>query len=211
MSSIAAPTPPLQTIIPSYLYEQYSDDATLQAFVAGFNATAQGYLDWFNTTPLAVYASPAITGALLDWVGEGLYGVARPVFSTVSNQLVGGAVNSQPINTLAIDGSVSATSGGSVVANDDFYKRTLTWLTYVGDGRIFNLTILRKKIARFLFGVNGADVTLTQGEVVRIVVSGAHTLAISVPTSTAATYFQEAFAAGSLPIPFQLTATVTLY
>jgi hypothetical protein len=61
-------TLPLQQVIPSYLFLEYSDDQDLQAFVASFNSLAQGYLDWFRNTPLGLYTSPNITGPLLDWI-----------------------------------------------------------------------------------------------------------------------------------------------
>ncbi len=41
-------TQPLQQVVPSYIYDQYSDDDDLLAFAESFNAIAQGYLDWFT-------------------------------------------------------------------------------------------------------------------------------------------------------------------
>jgi hypothetical protein len=204
---------PLQNILPSYLYQQYSDDPDLQAFVASFNAIAQSYLDWFNDTPLAVYTSPNVNGPLLDWIGQGIYGISRPVFSSETTSFVAGlnaplfALNAPVI---PLNGSQFSQSGTATVATDDFYKRTITWCTYIGNGRYFNLQVLRMKIARFLFGVNGTDVTVSQSQVVSIVLSAAESIAITIPPSTAATFFKQALAQGTLPLPFQLTATVTI-
>jgi hypothetical protein len=162
-----AVAPPLQTIIPSYLYEQYSDDADLNAFVASFNALAQSYLDWFNATPLGVYTNPNIAGSLLDWIATGVYGIARPVFSSQTTRYIAG-FNSSALNARAVNGQQYFQSGTATIATDDYYKRVLTWWLYAGTSRRFNATLLRLKVARFLFGVNGTDVTLAQAQAVHI-------------------------------------------
>ena len=137
-----APKPPLQTIIPSYLYEEYSDDSDLNAFVAAFNTLAQSYLDWFNTTPLAVYTNPNIAGPLLDWIAVGIYGIARPVFSSQTTQFIAG-LGSAALNTGPVNGSTFLQSGTATIATDDYYKRVLTWWLYAGTSRRFNVTLLR--------------------------------------------------------------------
>jgi len=205
---IAAPLPPLQKILQSYPYLQYSDDANIQAFFDAYNALTQSYLQWFNSTPLGVYTNPAINGPLLDWVAQGLYGITRPVFATTTSLYLAG-VNSDAVDTIPVDGFVYSSSGTAIVATDDFYKRYLTWFLYLGDGRYFNTHVLRMKVARFLFGVNGTDVTLSQAQAVSITESGM-TLTITIPPSTAATYFQQAFESGILAFPFQLSATIVI-
>ena len=88
----------LTKTIPSYLYKEYDDDEALQAFVDAFNASAQDYVDWFNTIELPVYTSPTSSGDLLDWVAEGLYGIPRPsLFSS------GGAQGIGPLDTGALN------------------------------------------------------------------------------------------------------------
>ena len=151
---------PLQAIIPSYLYEEYSDDADLQAFVASFNALAQGYLDWFNNTPLALYTSPNISGQLLDWIGQGIYGISRPVIASLTTRTLG-ALNSLPLNARPMNSLTHLRSGTAEEASDDLYKRLLTWILYKGDGMQVSIPWLRRRIARFLFGANGQDVELT--------------------------------------------------
>ena len=163
------PPVPLQTIIPSYLYEQYSDDENLVAFVAAYNALAQSYLDWFNASPLAVYTQSNISGQLLDWIGLGIYGIPRPVFSELVTRFLAG-VNANPLNTVAVNGSQYFQRGAAIEATDDFYKRVLTWWLYFGDGRYFDISLLRKKVARFLYGVDGTDINLSQTETVHITV-----------------------------------------
>lgn len=214
MDSIAEPTLPLQNIIPSYAYQQYADDENIVAFFTAYNELAQSYLAWFNATPLGLYTSPNVTGPLLDWVGKGIYGIPRPVFSTLSTRFIGASLDGVPLNTIAMNGSRLISSGGAVLANDDFYKRTITWLTYIGDGRMFNPMILRKRIARFLYGINGSDVPLSYAGVINIAVftSPSVSYGIYIPASAnpASSYFKQAFESGILSFPFQLKATVTI-
>jgi hypothetical protein len=163
---------PLQTIIPSYPYQQYSDDPNIVAWFTAYNALAQAYLTWFNANPLGVYS--LIFGQLLDWIGQGIYGISRPVFSSLTTSYNAG-VNAFPVNTVAVNGNQYSQSGTATVANDDFYQRTLTWWLYAGDGgnaiasgRYFNIETLRKRVARFLYGANGTDVTWNQAQTVHI-------------------------------------------
>ena len=165
--NIGIPTLPLQTVIPSYLYQEYADDVNLQAFVAAYNEITQGYLNWFNDTPLAVYTNPNVSGPLLDWVLNGIYGIPRPVFSSLSTKYVAG-LNSAALNAVATNGNQYFQSGTATTATDDYYKRVATWTLYAGNGRYFNATLLRLKVARFLYGVNGTDVTLSQSQSVHV-------------------------------------------
>src|ERR1700739_1536949 len=74
------PTQPtsMTAIIPSYLYEEYNDDSDLQAFVSSYNTLAQTFLNTLVELNLPIYTSDVISGPLLDWVAEGLYGISRP-------------------------------------------------------------------------------------------------------------------------------------
>lgn len=238
-NNIGIPPLPLQTIIPSYPYQEYSDDPNVVAFFNAYNTLAQQYLDWYNETPLAVYTNPNISGPLLDWIGQGIYGIKRPVFSSLMRKFRGG-LNSFPLNSVAINGNHLFQSGSATSATDDYYKRVLTWWNYVGDGRHFNLMVLRKKVARFLYGVNGTDCTLSQAQTVSITTTGfaavqgginsvslnrmalngvrrrnpnpSGSFIITVPSGAgaAAQYFQQAFQQGLLAIPFQMNFTVVI-
>jgi hypothetical protein len=149
-------SPPLQKVIPSYLYQSYADDEDLQAFVNSQNAIAQGYLDWFNQTPLGLYTAPNINNGLLDWVGMGVYGIPRPVLASGSSFTLAG-YNTAAYNTIPLDGFSYTSTGTASLANDDIYKRVLTWNLYRGDGQVFTLQWLKNRIARFLYGSNGSD------------------------------------------------------
>lgn len=163
----APPIPPLQTIIPCYVYEQYSDDINVVAFFEAVNALAQPYLDWFNSTPLSVYTSPNISGLLLDWVGEGIYGITRPVFSSIVTAFLAGT-NALPTDATFTNGYEFFRSGTATPADDDFYKRVLTWVNYLGDGRSFNVQFLRWRVARFIYGSSGTNATMAQAQTIHI-------------------------------------------
>ena len=180
-------------IIPSYLYQQYADDANLQALVTAYNTLAQRYLDWFNTVPLPVYTSEqltgemtvpiagglagsfpfsvggpgnylqnsiggsAIEGGLLDWVAQGLYGYSRPVLSQTTYTSRGG-FNTTPFNTALFGGFTRTPHGTHYTVNDDIYKRCLTWNFYKDDTLQFSAQWLKRRVARFLQGVNGVNI-----------------------------------------------------
>lgn len=227
---------PLQQIINAYLYAEYSDDESLQAFIASYNSLAQGYLEWFNTTPLSVYTSPNITGPLLDWIGQGIYGIERPVLSTLTTRNYG-SYNSVPYNTLAYNTRRHVTSGAATQASDDIYKRVLTWHLYLGDGRQMSLMWLRRRIARFIYGVDGSDIPVDYLPEIGlsrppIGYSGAYsttayntqpynsnaarkslsarTILISLPPGQASQDFQILLTEGYLAVPFQVTFTTVI-
>jgi hypothetical protein len=150
-------TLPLRNVIPSYLYDEYSDDADLQSMIQAFNDLSQGYLDWFNETPIAVYTSPYVSGLLLDWVGNGLYGIPRPeIIQSGAPSL--GPWDSYAWGQLAWNGYIQGVAGNAAAVNDDIYKRALTWALYAGNGKQMSIHWMKKRVARFLFGVNGSDI-----------------------------------------------------
>ena len=166
MAPVYPPTPQIGTFppsgpvtltatIPSYLYQQYSDDDDLQSFVNAYNGFAQGYVSWFVNTPLGVYTSPAITGMLLDWTLTGIYGILRPTLSSGKFRSIGPfdtyALNTWPLNKLKLIGPSDVT-----VTSDDIYKRIATWNFYKGDGNRFNVRWLKRRLMRFLIGTDGS-------------------------------------------------------
>jgi len=227
---------PLQSVVPAYLYQQYADDADLQSFFSGFNATSQGYVDWFNQTPLSVYTNASINGPLLDWIGQGLYGISRPVVSTLTSTTAG-EVNGAAINTLAINRHFIRRSGTVSVASDDIYKRVLTWHAYIGDGRQMSAQWLRRRVARFIYGADGSDIPVDYLSLISINQPilpsvGAppavpinttaidvrkprnqralHAIQITVPNNAIGQTFQVLMREGYLALPFQVRFTVTL-
>ncbi|HEX7911802.1 MAG TPA: hypothetical protein VF534_27425 [Paraburkholderia sp.] len=193
-------TLPLQQTIPSYLYAQYSDDPNLQAFVAGFNSLSQGYLDWFKSTPLGLYTSPNITGPLLDWIGNGVYGIPRPVLATQTSSTRAG-YNEFPYNVPPYDYLSFSSSGTAQLASDDIYKRAMTWNLYRGDGQQFTMGWLKNRINRFLNGVNGTDWPVLNNPP-SITVSG-NTFTISVFNNAPGIALQQLLSSRILAFPFQ--------
>ena len=222
---------PLPNVIPAYVYDQYSDDENLQGFFEVLNAMCQGYLDWFNQTPLPLYTNPNINGPLLDWVGNSLYNIPRPVISDVQ-QVVKGAMATVPLTALPIAGFQISESGTSAIATDDVYKRVLTWFMYRGDGMQMSVEWLRRRIARFIYGINGTDLTdvglistvsLSQvnsqsggvmgNGVMGLMVMGLafskvlHKGIANLPSYPMSSVLQELVNTGVIPLPFQVTVT----
>jgi len=173
-----APTT-MTEVIPSYLYRQYADDDALQAFVQAFNSLTQSYVDWFVDTPLPVYTDDTIAGALLDWVAEGLYGMARPALSSglflSKGPLNTYEFNSWPLNKFLLEGPSNIT-----LTTDDVFRRILTWNFYKGDGNEFSIRWLKRRILRFLIGVNGSAPNVDDTSSISITVgSGIVTIRLS--------------------------------
>lgn len=166
----AGPTT-LTQILLAYLYQEYNDDDALLSFFASYNSIAQGYLSWFANVALAVYTSPLITGALLDWVAEGLYGMTRPSLGSGRNRDIG-PLNTYAYNTLALNRRRTVGPSNVVATSDDVFKRVMTWNFYKGDGNAFNIRWLKRRIKRFLIGENGTapnidetyDISVTVGD-----------------------------------------------
>lgn len=149
-------------ILPSYLYVQYADDANLQALVRAQNQQAQDYLDTLNSINLPIYTQAPVSDALLDWVGLGLYGIPRPSLSTVLGGGYLGSFNTGAFNTLAFNAYRLRTPNTFIATTDDVYRRCITWSIYKGDGAQFNVRWLKRRVMRFLLGVNGTDVGTDQ-------------------------------------------------
>jgi len=147
----------LTTSLPSYLYQQYTDDDDLQAFVLAYNTYAQEFVNWFNSINLPIYTQSQIFGALLDWVAAGIYGLLRPVLSSGLFRAIG-PYNTQYFNQKnPYNGFRFIGSGNVAVTTDDVFKRIITWHFFKGDGKYFSPLWLKRRIYRFLFGENGVD------------------------------------------------------
>ena len=146
------------TTLPSYLYKEYEDDDSLQAFVIAYNQLTQEYVDWFNSINLPIYTQPQIYGLLLDWVAGGIYGITRPVLSS-GRPLVVGPFNTAYYNQRgAAYNAVERIGPLNVTAtSDDVFKRIITWHFYKGDGKYMDTRWLKRRVGRFIFGANGAD------------------------------------------------------
>jgi hypothetical protein len=65
------------------------------------------------------------------------------------------AGNEETLNTFAIINKAT----NIAVTDDDTYKRIITWHAYKGDGKQITITWMKRRVARFLYGVNGTDYT----------------------------------------------------
>jgi hypothetical protein len=144
----------LTTVPPAYPYRQYRGDDDIAAFFDAHNEGTQTYLDWFNQNPLAYY--PGLSGDLLDWVAEGLYGMKRPALEQQGTPALG-TLNTEVLNTVPLNTFTPPTAGTAFTLSDDVFKRILTWHLYKGDGKNFNMFWIKRRVMRFLVGVNGLD------------------------------------------------------
>lgn len=179
-----------------YLYNGFQDDANLAAFVEAYNTLLQEYLDYFNTLNLPIYTE--LSGALLDWVGASFYGLPRPLIGDPS----GAVYNAFNYNTqLYGSGSV-----GALLATDDAYKRILTWFNYTGDGRYSTIEWLKRRVKRFVIGINGSSPSIdhTNEISVQFGYNNSITIVIDYPSdkgsaNLACTYLNT----GVLPMPYR--------
>ena len=149
--------------IRSYLYQEYSDDDDLQAFVRAYNEMQQDFVDTFLNLELPVYCRDPISGALLDWVGAGVYGMPRPRITSGDVTILGG------YNTLMYNQNQFVYNAYERVyppedaeISDDFYRRILTWHYSKGMGKYFSIQWLKKRVMQFLIGVDGKNINIDE-------------------------------------------------
>jgi hypothetical protein len=165
--------------IPSYLYQEYSDDSDLQAFVNAYNSMMQNIVDTFNGLNLPIYnQAPVNNGpgkitALMDWVGQGIYGYPRPSISSGS-YLEFGTYNTCMYNQMNYYDQVTRLivryndyvryypPNQLVYNDDDLYGRCLTWHISKREGKYFSVEWLKKRVAKFLYGENGTQPNIDQ-------------------------------------------------
>jgi hypothetical protein len=195
-------------IIPAYAYVQYQDDDAVQAFFSAYNEYTQSYLNYLNNLNLPIYTRSFISGSLLDWVANGIYGFVRPVFSVAGTEGKG-PLNTWPLNTIPLNTDIAGKASSFTYANDDIFKRVLTWHLYKGDGEVFNAQWLKRRVNRFLNGINGTD-PVVNPYTVSVELTGPYAATINVPASNpTSAIFSQAVSQGVLELPFQITWTVT--
>jgi hypothetical protein len=158
-----APTT-LTVILPAYVYQEYNDDTDVPWFFFAYNQIAQDYMTWLATTCLANYTQDPVSGDLLDWVGRGRYGIARPSLPYGYLERIG-QFNTAPYNELAYNETTVINpegAGQSYATTDDTYRRCMTWALFTGDGKVFNIRWLKRRVMRFLLGINGINFNVDQ-------------------------------------------------
>ncbi|EIH1035316.1 hypothetical protein LGG58_001053 [Escherichia coli] len=161
----------LEDIIRSYLYTQYNDDDNIRAFVTAYNTMAKNIYDWMRSANLPIFVGGYNAGDQLRWIARGIYGVKPPVL-TSGRQLVIGAFNTCTFNTVPFNTRRVINKSEQVVVSDDLFKRIMTWNFYKGDGFYFTIPWLKRRIMRFLTGVNGVDVVNDQHWSISVLFSG---------------------------------------
>ncbi|KLQ01771.1 hypothetical protein [Enterobacter roggenkampii] len=161
----------LEDIIKSYLYTQYNDDDDLQAFVIAYNAMAQEIYSWMINANLPIFVGGYNVGDQLKWTARGIYGVKPPVLVS-GKQSTFGPFNAVMFNQLPFNGRKVVNQSEQVVVSDDLFKRIMTWNFYKGDGYYFTIPWLKRRIIRFLAGIDGMDVVNDQRWSVSVLFSG---------------------------------------
>lgn len=201
-------------IIPAYAYKQYEDDDNIVTFFDSYNQLAQQYLDWINGIGLPVYTGTGISGSLLDWVAEGLYGIKRPAISS-GHITVRGPLNTWLLNTILINGFETTGSINVFFVNDDIFKRIITWHFFKGDGKIFSIEWLKRRVMRFLIGIFGTAPNIDEEYPVSVTFGTPPAVTVTITTGGAiqladAQIFQAAVASAVVELPFQHAFNVVL-
>ena len=202
----------ITTTLPAYLYQQYSFDETtqyLQAFFTAYNNTSQTNLDTLNNINLPIYTNAMIEGVLLDWVAQGIYGLERPSLSTGREFSPLGVYDTVPYDTSAYSEDISGTAGTFYVVTDDYFKRILTWNFYKGDGFQYTTTWLKRRVARFLYGLNGTAPNIDNTYDISVVYTAPNDIEITIPSLPVSPILDAAIQDGVLNVPFQYNYTVT--
>jgi len=206
----------IQNTIPAYLYVQYQNDDNVQAFFTAYNQYTQAYINWFNALNLPIYTQAPVSQPgnaitpLLDWVAEGLYGISRPGLPTSTGTPNIGDVNTFNVNALPLNGYIKGIAGTYTATTDDTFCRIITWAFYKGDGKTFTPTWLKRRINRFLNGVQGTDVTNDTQYNISVYPTGFKTWTIELATTTESQIFQSAVKTGVVELPIQIQWTVEL-
>lgn len=200
---------PVEKIIPSYPFVQYRDDPDIVAFFDAYNEMAQEYLDELNSLSLPYWPSASLSGKLLDWVVEGIYGENRPLLQVSQEAISKGAYNTIDYNRIPYAGMKNYIPGSTTYVVDDYFKRILTWNFYKGDGVQFTIDWLKRRIARFLRGPNGIDPPVTDTFDISVIPNNG-VFAILLPDSSdsVAQFLKEAIEQGIVKLPFIYSFTV---
>jgi hypothetical protein len=192
-----------QNIIQAYAYVQYQDDDSIQAFFQAYNEYAQAYLNYLNVLNLPIYTDDNITGSMLDWVAYNLYGFRRPVFITAGSPQRG-PLNTWQLNSLPLNTYIAGIPASFTFATDDVYKRVLTWHIYKDDGKVFDVEWLKRRVGRFIYGVNGTDPYVNPYSI-GVTITGRFTATIRLPGGPMSDLFAQAVAQAVVELPFQIT------
>jgi hypothetical protein len=200
----------LTEVLPAYLYQQYTQDPysdDLQSFFTAYNNTSQQYLNNTNALNLPIYTIQSYP--LLDWTAKSIYGMSRP---SISNPVVFsnlGVYDTVPYNTTAYSQDIETSPNNYYEVTDDVYKRILTWNFYKGDGFQYTTQWLKRRVARFIYGVNGTDIpNIADIYNVSVVYNSNNAITITIPNLAISPIFNSAIQSGVLNLPFEYSYTI---
>lgn len=174
---------------PAYLYGQYNNDPDIQATRDAYNQEAQYIFNWLQTNPIADYRGDPISGPLLDFVAQGLYNMTRRVQVASTLGGVKGSFGDAAFGTSEFAGGTYQEPDSQAISlSDDQFRRAITWNIFSGDGWTFSTNWLRRRIARFIFGVDGAsDINVDDQQLISIMWTSLRTATVYVtsPASSA--------------------------
>jgi len=201
----------LTQVLPAYLYQQYTQDPyneDLQAFFTAYNNTSQQYLNNTNSLNLPIYIVQSYP--LLDWTVLGIYGMYRPTVGVPVAFSNLGVYDTVPYDTTAYTENLQTNPTNYYTVTDDYFKRILTWNFYKGDGFQYTTQWLKRRVTRFLYGINGTDIpNIADIYNVSVTYGSANAITIHIPNIGISSFFQAAVASGVLQLPFQYTYTIT--
>lgn len=212
----------IEKIIPAYLYTQYNDDKNIQSFVDAYNEVAQSLYSWLRDSRLSIFQGGYNSGEQLKWVVKGIYGQDVPILQS-TKRAGKGPYNTIEYNFLPFDAYQQLYNNDVVVVSDDLFKRVLTWNFYRGDGKQFSVPWLKRRVMRFLNGIDGEDISNDQhwpisvsfdGDNVKIVIN---TTGEGFPSSQPpnslfdfAPLFKGAMEGGILNMPYYYNVSVSI-
>ena len=200
----------ITNILPSYLYQQYQNiDTTpdLEAFFTAYNTTAQTYLNNTNSLNLPIYTQQI--APLLDWTALGIYGMVRPSLPTTTSFSEVGAYDTFEYDVLPYNQNVINQPTNFYTITDDFFKRMITWNIYKGDGFQYTTMWLKRRVARFLYGVNGTDIpNIVDLYNVSVTYTVPNSITITVPNLLISQILSVSIQYGVLNVPYEYSYTV---
>jgi hypothetical protein len=200
----------LTTFPPAYVFQQYADDDNIWAWFTAYNQIAEQYLLWFNTLNLPIYTGGIVSGALLDWVALGIYGMVRPSVTTGSTRSLGAmatlAMSETPMAWRTVTSTETLQS-----TTDDIFRRMMTWNLYKGDGFVFNVEWLKRRVLRFVNGPNGISPVIDNTFSVSVSMSGnVFTVLVTTTYTSVVTLLNALIQSGACATPFQYSFSVSI-
>jgi len=150
-----------------------------------------------------------MTTPLLDWVALSLYGMERPSLSNTSTFSPIGSYDTFNYDYLPFNENVLNTPTTFYTITDDYFQRMITWNFYKGDGFQYTTPWLKRRVARFLYGVNGTDIPdIADLYNISVTYPTTNGITITIPNLPVSPILQSAIQYGVLNVPYQYTYTV---